>query len=37
MKENLYKRLPPIERKPDGSLYRMTAETGEQPDTPGVL
>ena len=24
MKENPYKRLPPIERKPDGSLYRMT-------------
>ena len=23
MKENPYKRLPPIERKPDGSLYRM--------------
>ena len=24
MKENPYKRLPPIERKQDGSLYRMT-------------
>ncbi len=24
MKENPYKRLPPLERKPDGSLYRMT-------------
>ena len=24
MKENLYKRLPPLERRPDGSLYRMT-------------
>ena len=24
MKENLYKRLPPIERKSDGSPYRMT-------------
>ena len=24
MRENLYKQLPPIERKPDGSLYRMT-------------
>ena len=24
MSENPYKRLPPIERKPDGSLYRMT-------------
>ena len=24
MRENPYKRLPPIERKPDGSLYRMT-------------
>ena len=24
MKENLYKQLPPLERKPDGSLYRMT-------------
>lgn len=23
MRENPYKRLPPIERKPDGSLYRM--------------
>ena len=24
MRENPYKRLPPIERKPDGFLYRMT-------------
>ena len=24
MRENPYKRLPPIECKPDGSLYRMT-------------
>ena len=24
MKENLYKRLPPLERRPDGSLYHMT-------------
>ena len=24
MKENPYRRLPPIERMPDGSLYRMT-------------
>ena len=24
MRENLYKRLPPIERKQDSSLYRMT-------------
>ena len=24
MKENLYKRLPSLERRPDGSLYRMT-------------
>ena len=24
MKDNPYKRLPPLERKPDGSLYRMT-------------
>ena len=24
MRENPYKRLPPIERKPDVSLYRMT-------------
>jgi hypothetical protein len=24
MKENPYRRLPPIERKSDGSLYRMT-------------
>ena len=24
MRENPYKRLLPIERKPDGSLYRMT-------------
>ncbi len=24
MRENPYKQLPPIERKPDGSLYRMT-------------
>ena len=25
MRENPYKRLPPIERKPDGTLYRMTS------------
>ena len=40
MRENTYKRLPPIERKPDGSLYRMTPateETGKRPDPPGVL
>ena len=24
MKENPYKRLPPLERKPDGTPYRMT-------------
>lgn len=24
MKNNLYKNLPPLERKPNGSLYRMT-------------
>ena len=24
MRDNLYKRLPPLERKPDGSLYHMT-------------
>ena len=24
MRENPYKDLPPLERKPDGSLYRMT-------------
>ena len=24
MRENPYKRLPPIERKQDGSLYHMT-------------
>ena len=24
MKNNLYKSLPPLERRPDGSLYRMT-------------
>ena len=24
MKDNPYKNLPPLERKPDGSLYRMT-------------
>ena len=40
MRENTYKRLPPIERKPDGSLYRMTPateETGKRPDPPEVL
>ncbi len=40
MKENPYKRLPPIERKPDGSLYPHdtgTEETGKRPDPPGVL
>ena len=40
MRENPYKRLPPIERKQDGSLYRMytgTEETGKRPDPPGVL
>ena len=24
MKENPYKRLPPIERTPDGSIYRLS-------------
>ena len=24
MKNNLYQSLPPLERRPDGSLYRMT-------------
>ena len=24
MKNNLYKNLPPLERRPDGSIYRMT-------------
>ena len=24
MRNNLYKDLPPLERRPDGSLYRMT-------------
>ena len=24
MRDNPYKDLPPLERKPDGSLYRMT-------------
>ena len=28
MRENPYKRLPPIERKQDSSLYRMTPEIG---------
>ncbi len=39
MRDNPYKDLPPLERRPDGSLYRMTPaqETGGQPDTPGVL
>ena len=40
MRDNPYKDLPPLERRPDGSLYRMTTgakETGGQPDTPGVL
>ena len=24
MRNNLYKDLPPLERRPDGSLYRLT-------------
>ncbi|WP_418290463.1 cysteine-rich VLP domain-containing protein, partial [Massilicoli timonensis] len=30
MRENPYRRLPPIERKPDGSLYRMTSAQRKQ-------
>ncbi len=40
MRDNPYKDLPPLERRPDGSLYRVTPgaeKTGGQPDTPGVL
>ena len=40
MRENPYKRLPPIERKQDGSPYRMTPaqrKRASSPDTPGVL
>ena len=40
MRENPYKRLPPIERKQDGSLYPHdtgTEETGKYLDTTGVL
>ena len=40
MRDNPYKDLPPLERRPDGSLYRMTPaqrKQGGQPDTPGVL
>ena len=39
MKENLYKRLPSLERRPDGSLPHDTGaeETGKQPNPPGVL
>ena len=40
MKENPYKRLPPLERKPDGTPYRIDTsakETGQRPDTAGVL
>ncbi len=40
MENNLKKKLPPLERKPDGSLYRMTpstAETGKRLDSPGML
>ena len=40
MIDNPYKDLPPLERRPDGSLYRMDTgaeKTGGQPDTPGVL
>ena len=40
MRDNPYKDLPPLERRPDGSLYRMTPAQRKQatsPDTPGVL
>ena len=40
MRDNPYKDLPPLERRPDGSLYRMTPAQKKQaarPDTPGVL
>ncbi len=40
MRDNPYKDLPPLERRPDGSLYPHDTgaeKTGGQPDTPGVL
>ena len=40
MRENPYKRLPLIERRQDGSLYRMTPAQRKQanrPYPPGVL
>ena len=39
MRENPYKRLPPIECRQDGSLYRMTPAQRKhaRPDPPGVL
>ena len=40
MRDNPYKDLPPLERRPDGSLYRMTPAQRKQansPDPPGVL
>ena len=41
MRDNPYKDLPPLERRPDGSLSLPhdtgAEETGGQPDTPGVL
>ena len=33
MRENPYKRLPPIERRQDGSLYRMTPAQRKQANT----
>lgn len=37
MRENPYKRLPPIERRQDGSLYRMTPAQRKQANAPELF
>ena len=34
MRDNPYKDLPPLERRPDGSLYRMTPAQRKQAASP---
>ena len=37
MKNNPYKNLPPLERRPDGSLYRMTPAQRKQAASSDIL
>ncbi len=36
MRDNPYKDLPPLERRPDSSLYRMT-QPGKAAGSPSVI